>query len=203
MPPATELFSSFDDAWRWFASGGALVPIDEQRARFTAGRAQLLAFQAPIADAAVIALAQQVHDALAGIDALLPLPDDLLHCSLRAAGFQVIAKQRPDDVLRQDVGRIAERAASAIRPCAPVDVTVGPVNVFPDALILEMHDGGALAGLRRALAAATSHDAFVGDDAHYLPHISLAFFEDAGPADALRDRLLALRALPPVPTTIA
>ena len=142
-------------------------------------------------------------DALADIDDLLPLPDDLLHCSLRAAGFQVIAKQRPDDVLRQDVATIAERAAAVMKRCAPIDVRVGPVNVFPDALILEVHDGGALAEIRRALAAATTHDAFVDADAHYLPHISLAFFEHASCAEALRERLPALRALPPATCTIA
>ncbi len=202
-PARPEFFSSFDDAWRAFASGAPLVPIEEQRARMTAGRAQLLAFQAPITGPAVLAFAQSTLDALADIDGLLPLPDDLLHCSLRAAGFQVIAKQRPDDVLRQDVAKIAERAAAVVKRCPPAVVRVGPVNIFPDALILEVHDGGALAEIRRALGAATTHDAFVDAGAHYLPHVTLAFFEHASCVEALRERLPALRALPPVAATLA
>ncbi len=197
------LFTSFGDAWRWFADGGALVPIDEQRARFTAGRAQLLSFQAPMTGPGVLALAGEVLDALDGVDGLLPLADDLLHCSIRGVGFQVIVKRRPDDVPRQEVPRIAERAAAVVRRARPVDVEVGPVNVFPDALILEVHHGGALAELRRALAEPAAQDAFGINGAQYLAHVSLASFADTSCAEALRARLPALRALPAVRTTIA
>ncbi len=197
------LFTSFDAAWRWFATGGDLVPVEEQRARLAAGRAQLLAFQAPMTDPAVVTLAADVLDALGGVDGLLPLPDELLHCSLRGAGFQVIAKRRPDDVLRADVPRIAERAGAALRGTAPAEVEVGPVNVFPDALVLEVHHGGALADLRRALAASVAPDPLAADDAHYLAHVSLAFFADASCAEPLRARLPALRSLPRVRTTVA
>lgn len=197
------LFTSFEDAWRWFATGGALVPVEEQRARLAAGRAQLLAFQAPMTDPAVLALAAEVIDALDGVDGLLPLPGELLHCSLRGAGFQVIAKRRPDDVLRQEVPRIAERAGAALRGTAPAEVEVGPVNVFPDALVLEVQPGGALADVRRALATSAGPDPLAAADDSYLPHVSLAFFADASCGEPLRARLPALRSLPRVRTTVA
>ena len=196
------IFTSFEDAWRWFADGGELTPIEEQRARLTQGRAQLLSFQAPMDSAPAIELAHRVLDELADIDALLPLPDEALHCSIRGAGFQVIAKRRPDDVLRQEVGGIADRAAAALRGFAPMEAEVGPVAVFPDALMLEVHDGGALGRLRAALATAAAADAFELADEQYLPHVSLAFFADASCGSALRERLPALRALPAVRTTV-
>ena len=194
------LFSSFPDAWRWFADGGQLVPIDEQRDSFAAGRAQFLSFQAPAIDGRVVDLARTVRHELRDIDGLLPLDDDLLHCTVRPAGFQVLAKRRPDDVLREDVARIGERAAGELALHAAVDVTVGPVAVFPDALILEFHDGGALAAMRSALADVTRAEKPQGwpGAAEFLPHISLAFFDDVSCAAPLRERLPALRELQPV-----
>jgi hypothetical protein len=193
---------SFDEAWRGYTAGGALVPLEEQRAHLSQGRAQLLAFHAPMDVGPVQALAAQVIDALADVEGLLPLPDDLLHCSIRAAGFQVIRKQRPDDVQREDIGPIVSRAQEALRRFAPVAVDVGPVNVFPDALVLEVRHDGALAAVRDALGPVVGADAFGIDDTQYLAHVSIAFFADARCGDALRERLPALRELPPVAVAV-
>ncbi len=197
------LFPSFDEAWQWFADGGTLVPVEEQRAHLGGGRAQLLAFQAPMAEPPVQSLADDVLDALDGIDGLLPLPDDLLHCTVRTAGFQVIRKQRPDDLLREDIGLIVGSAYAALEPFAPVTLEAGPVNVFPDALVLEVHDGGALAAIRRAITPIVASDAFGLDESQYLPHVSIAFFAHDGCADALRSRLPALRELTPARVTVS
>ena len=196
------LFGSFDEAWRWFTDGGALEPVEEQRAHLGGGRAQLLAFQAPMDAAPVQELAADVLDALAGIDGVLPLPDDLLHCTIRSAGFQVIHKRRPDDLLREDIGRIVAAAHRALEPFGPVTVEAGPVNIFPDALVLEVRDGGALGAVRRALTPLVAPDAFGLDETQYLPHVSIAFFAHAGCADELRARLPALRDLAPATVTV-
>lgn len=199
------LFSSFGDAWRWFADGGDLVGIDEQRDSFAAGRAQFLSFQAPAIDGRIVDLARTVRHELRDIDGLLPLDDDLLHCTIRPAGFQVLAKRRPDDVLREEVARIGERGTAALAGQPPVDVTIGPVNIFPDALILEVHDRGKLGVMRSALADVTPAQKPTGwpGAPEYLPHISLAFFADTSCATALRERLPAVRELQPVASRIA
>jgi 2'-5' RNA ligase len=201
MPPR---FTAFDDAWRWFADGGQLVPLAEQRAHLLGGRAQFLVFHARMTDRRVIAAAQEALDALSNIDELVPMDPDQLHISIRAVGFQVIEKRRDDEVLRQDVGAISERAAKIIKRSRPAAVEAGPVNVFPDALILQVHDAsGALAALRRDLAAAFERDAFGLDDAQYLPHVTIAWFASPDAGDALRERLPALRdELAPVETLV-
>jgi 2'-5' RNA ligase len=201
LPPP--VFTSFDDAWRWFVDGGALVPIEEQRARFTEGRAQFLSFQARVTDPQAVDFARDVQDALEEIEGVTPFADDLLHISILGVGFQVIEARRPNDVLRQDVPSIAERAAKALRGAKPVGVELGPVNVFPDALILEVHDGGGLKEIRRALEAVTRADAFGFEEATYLPHTTIATFTDASPADALREALPPLRDHPSVAMRIA
>ena len=49
---------------------------------------------------------------LADIESISLIPPELLHISVRGIGFQVIAKSQPNDVLRQEVGAIAEHAAT-------------------------------------------------------------------------------------------
>jgi 2'-5' RNA ligase len=193
-------FTSFDEAWRWFTSGGDLVPIEEQRERFVAGRAQFVTFQAPLADLPVAAEIEALQDDLADVAGLDLMPRDALHISIRGVGFQVIAKTRPDDVTREDVPRAGERAAAPIVATAPIDLTLGPVNVFPDALILEVHDGGRFAELRARLDAIERGDTFALQHATYLPHVSIGWFRDVACADELRARLPAMRdrVLPPV-----
>ena len=200
MPP---VFTSFDEAWQWFAGGGELVLLEEQRARFTEGRAQFISFQARMTDPAAVDLARDVQDALESIDGVTPMPEELLHISVLGVGFQVIEARRPNDVLRQDVPSIAERGAKALRGVKPVDVQIGPVNVFPDALILEVNGGGGLKEIRRALEEATRADAFGFEESTFLPHATIATFADASAADALREALAPLRERPPVPVRIA
>ena len=199
MPP---IFTSYEEAWRWFAGGGELVPLEEQRARFTEGRAQFIAFQARVTDPAAVDLALDVQDALESIDGVVPMAEDLLHTSVLGVGFQVIEARRPNDVLRQDVPSIAERGAKALRGVKPVEVQIGPVNAFPDALILEVHDDGGLREMRRGLEAATRPDAFGFEESTFLPHMTIATFGDASVADALREALPALRERAAVPVRI-
>ena len=129
------------------------------RDRLTAGRAQFLSFQVPIGETPIADEVEELQAALADIDGLAMFEREMLHISLRGVGFQVIAKKRPDDVSREDVGRVTKQAAGQIRGSKPFEMRAGPLNVFPDALILEVRDGGELAALRARLAP-TVDDAF-------------------------------------------
>ena len=195
-----ERFRSFDDAWRWFEAGGAIVDAATSRDDLTAGRAQLIAFIIPVDDQAIIDLAHDVQDALAGLDGIEPQPDELLHITLRLVGFQVIAKRNADEVLPREVDAIAAAVAAALRGVAPFDARVGPPGAFPDALVLEVHDDGALASLRSRVEGAAS---LPGDPSPYLPHITIGAFRDASAAEALRARLGELRrAASPLPMRV-
>ncbi|MDP9237886.1 MAG: 2'-5' RNA ligase family protein [Chloroflexota bacterium] len=196
------LFQSFDDALRWFLEGGAVEPLAERRERFTAGRAQFLSFQAPVSETAIADAVLDAQDQIADFDGVELMPLDLLHISIRGAGFQVIARTRPDDVLREEVPVIAARAGKIISNTPPIEIMAGPVNVFPDAVILEVHDGGALGELRAKLDVLEREDALGYEATEYLPHITIATFRDASPAAVLRARLPLLRELPPLRATL-
>lgn len=202
MPP---LFTSFDEAWRWFVDGGELTPMGRWRERFTGGRAQLLSFQVPLADATVADAIGDLQDELAASTAaehLIFFEREMLHISIRAAGFQVIAKKHPGDILPKEAARIANDARTALRGVRPIDATIGSVNVFPDALVLEVRDGGALSAVRDALAPVVD-DAFGLSAAQYLPHTTIAMFRSPEAAAPLRAILPALRDAAPEPLQIA
>jgi 2'-5' RNA ligase len=189
-------FTTFDEAWRWFTSGGALTSMDAWRERLTAGRAQFLSFQARIDGTPIADEVEELQDELGDIPGMAMFEREMLHISVRGVGFQVIAKKRPDDVTREDVGRATTHASSQLRGAKAIAIEVGPLNVFHDALILEVHDAGELAAIRRSLAEATD-DAFGIADDQFLPHITIAMFEDpAAAAPALRERLPRLRERP-------
>jgi 2'-5' RNA ligase len=195
-----ERFRSFDEAWRWFDGGGALVSAADSVEELTRGRAQLLAFIVPVDDAAVVGAAHALQDALADLDAVAPQPDELLHVTLRLVGFQVIAKRNPDELLPGEVDAIAADAARAFRDVRPAEVSVGAPNVFPDSLILEVGDAGALAAMRARVEEAVLRPP---DEAPYLPHITVGAFRDPAVAAALHPRLAALRRpAPPLPMRV-
>ena len=195
-------FTTFDEAWHWFTSGGALTSMEIWRERLTAGRAQLLSFQAPIGGTPIADAVEDLQDELSDIAGLAMFEREMLHISVRGVGFQVITKKRPDDVTREDVGRITKRASGQLRGVRAIETNVGPLNVFRDALILEVHDGGALGAVRQSLVDAPADTFGIADD-QYLPHITIAMFEDpAAAAPALRARLPALRERPSIAAKI-
>lgn len=198
----TVRFRSFDEAWAWFAAGGEVQPPGAWLEGFTRGRAQFLAFIAPVPPP-VAAHAADLLDALDHGGLMAPSLAGHLHITLRGAGFQVIEKTRPDEVLRQDVGRIGEAAARALRVVAPLELLAGPVNVFPDALVLEVHPREPLAALRACLAPSQPDDhALALTEDTYLPHVTIATFASREAGDALRERIAAVRYRPPALFTL-
>ncbi len=178
------------------------MPIAERIEGFTAGRAQLLSFRVPVTEPDVLDAIADVQDALADIDGVLAEPPERLHISIYVPGFQVIETRHPDEVLRQDVGRIAERAAKIIKATPAIEAQIGPVAVFPDALMLEVHDGGMLAALYAKLAHAHHGPGAALRVDDFLPHVTVATFADASVGDVLRERLPALRETPPVAMSV-
>ncbi|HLB23000.1 MAG TPA: 2'-5' RNA ligase family protein [Dehalococcoidia bacterium] len=196
------IFSSFDEAWAWFTGGGRLVTLEAQRERLLRGRAQLLVFEAPLGELPVADEIAELQDELADIDGLDLMPEHLLHVSIRALGFQVIAKSQPGDVLPADVARASEMAARALRGTAPMELRLGPVNVFPDALVLQVEPIAALRDLLVRLEAVGEPDAFPYPVERYLPHCTIAMFRTPGVGTSLRERLPALRGRAPYRATV-
>jgi 2'-5' RNA ligase len=188
------IFATFEEAWSAFLERGHIVPIEHQRERFLRGRAQFLSLQVPIAEMDAAGEIEATCDELEDIDGLILIPRDLLHISVRGVGFQVIATAHPGDILREEVGPIGQRVAKALRGVKPLAIEIGPVNVFPDALILEVRPIDEMRELlRRVDEAIGGRDAFPYTLERYLPHVTIASFRDESVVAALRGRLPPMR----------
>jgi 2'-5' RNA ligase len=171
---------------------------------FTRGRAQYLAFLIRIEDAPAqqhIATMQQHIDGIPGIELY---PEDYWHMTVKGAGFQVIKRSLPDDVLRQDVQRIAAEARRLLFGQRAFEARLGAIAGFPEVVFVEVHDGGRIRELNTRLAEGL-RDAprYPIDGGVLLPHVSITRFtsndglarlkstiaahrEDSGPALQIR-----------------
>ena len=197
-----DLASSFDDAWaRFQASDSLQLAGDTSWWDWTRGRAQFLAFLVrPAGDAARAHLAGVV-ERLAGIPGVEPYPDWYWHITVKGAGFQVIKRTHEDDVLRQDVPRIAGKARALFAREATFEAQLGLANAFASVVFVEVWDGGRMRELNgRLLAEVPEIARYPIDGEGYLPHISIARFTSSEGLAELKSTLEALRTEGPGPS---
>ncbi len=148
----------------------------------------------PAGDAARAHLARVV-ERLAGIPGVEPYPDWYWHITVKGAGFQVIKRTHDDDVLRQDVPRIAGKARALFAREATFEAQLGLANAFASVVFVEVWDGGRMRELNARLLAEVPEIArYPIDGEGYLPHISIARFTSSEGLAELKSALEALRA---------
>ncbi len=188
----------FAAAWERFQQLDALRTFDDTlEAEWTRGRAIYLAFLIKLEDAAAreyVSRAQQRIEGIAGVELY---PDDYWHMTVKGVGFQVIKKTMPDDILRQDVPRIANAARKLFDRQPAFDAQVGPANGFPEVVFLEVRDGGRIRELNARICDAMPElprGAF--DGGQFLPHVSIARFTSHEGLPQLKQALASLREEP-------
>jgi len=129
---------------------------------------------------AVRELAAAAQRKLAGLPGLDLVPARWLHLTTYIVGFADEVSDRSVDVMVQD----ASRRLSAV---VPIPVTLGRVFYHPEAVVLAVEPLGALGPVLDAVSAATK---VAGHDGHtdtqpWLPHISVAYSNTAGPAEPI------------------
>ena len=190
-----DLASSFEDAWESFQVRDSLrLAGDALEVEWTRGRAQYLAVLARIEDAAVRAYLARIAERLTGIAGVEPFPEWYWHITVAGVGFQVVKRTCEDDVLRQDVSRIAGKARAFFSREEAFEAQLGPVNAFADVVFVEAADGGRFrrlhAGLYEELPEIPRSPV---DGAAFLPHVSIARFASQDGLDGLKRALAETR----------
>lgn len=186
------VFTSFEEAWRWFDAGGDIVVADDAWADAWAhGRAQYLTFVARVDDARAVAAAERAQERLASVAGVAPFSREYLHVTLAEVGFQVVKPLRPDELTRERAVELGALAAPLFQRTPPVTFALGPANVLNEAIVLELRDDGAWAALRGAITETLGLQAPPA-----LPHLTVARCVEPPDIDALRSALRALRAKP-------
>lgn len=158
------------------------------------GRAQSLGFSTRIEDVAALEYVVRVVERIADVPGVDVFPDWYWHITIKGAGFQVIKRSHDDDVLREDVPKLASRAKAIFDATTAFDVQLGPANAFPEVVILEVHDGDAVRALNtRLLEEIDGIGRYPFDGARFLPHVSIARFTSGDGLFELKERLAELR----------
>ncbi|MEX1253574.1 MAG: 2'-5' RNA ligase family protein [Dehalococcoidia bacterium] len=196
----SDLASSFEDAWTRFQARASLRLVgDTLEWEWSRGRAQFLAFLVRIEDAAVRDHLSRIAARLATVAGVEPYPDWYWHITVKGIGFQVIKRTQPDDVLRQDVPRIASEARALLTRHEAFEAQVGLANAFAEVVFVEVLDRGRCGALNVAVREAADVPRLPVDDAPFLPHVSIARFTSSEGLTQLKETLASLRAEGPGP----
>jgi 2'-5' RNA ligase len=194
--------ASFDDAWASFQQRDSLrLAGDTLEWAWTRGRAQYLTFLVRVEDATAREHIARAQERIAGIPGVEPYPDWYWHITVKGAGFQVIKRTHDDDVLRQDVPRIAAKARATLTREPAFDAQLGLANGFAEVVFLEAWDGGRTRQLNQRLCDALPElPRYPIDGGVLLPHVSIARFTSNEGLAPLKQALADLRSDGPGPS---
>jgi 2'-5' RNA ligase len=200
-----EFAASYEQAWESFQARDALRLVgDTLEWEFTRGRAQFLAFLVRIEERAAREYLSRITERLAAIPGVEPYPDWYWHATVKGAGFQVIARTKDDDVLREDVPRIAGKARALLANETAFEAQLGLPNAFAEVVFVEVDDGGRLRELNaRLLEALPELARYPFDGDLFLPHVSVARFRSNDGLAELKAALAELRRQAPGPSFTA
>jgi 2'-5' RNA ligase len=161
---------------------------------FTRGRAQYLAFLIRVEDAAAQEYIASMQERLAGIPGIELYPDDYWHMSVKGGGFQVIKRSLSDDILREDVPRIASDARRVLSGQRAFEARLGATAGFPEVVFIEVHDGGRIRELNTLLSEGLPQvPRYPIDAGVFLPHVSIARFTSNDGLAQLKEAIAARR----------
>jgi 2'-5' RNA ligase len=99
-------------------------------------------------------------------------PDYFMHITLILLGFLVDEPEKDNEVSRERLREIEERARAALLDFPAFTVGLANLNAFPGAAFIEAHDGGMLDELRSTLSVGCGLKKPSGP-----PHLTLAYFQ--------------------------
>ena len=197
-----DTITSFDDAWSRFQALDSLQIVgDSSEWEWTRGRAQSLTFLMRVADTAAREHLARVIERIAGIPGVEPFPDWFWHVTIKLAGFQVIRRVHEDDVLRQEVPRIAGKARALLSREEAFRAQLGLASGFASVVFLEVWDEGRMRQLNvRLMEDVPDLARYPIDGAGFLAHVSIARFRSNDGIDELKAALAELRSEGPGPS---
>src|SRR5829696_3140234 len=114
-------------------------------------------------------------------------PDYFMHVTLILLGFLVEESEEDNEVSRERLREIEERARAALSDFPTFTVGLANLNAFPGAAFIEAHDGGMLDELRAALSVSCGLKKPSGP-----PHLTLAYFQAPDGTEAPEELVSAI-----------
>jgi len=143
---------------------------------WTKGRRQYLTFHVRIKDEELIEKIVEVQSRLSTISCVAQFPKDYFHISVSGLGFLAKSEEYEDDILIENLQRIINQAKEVLQPFSRFDVFLSRLNIFPDVVFVEVHDGGRIEQIFRRLQAIPEVRKRKFGYPNFLPHISIMRF---------------------------
>jgi 2'-5' RNA ligase len=144
---------------------------------WTKGRNQYLTFHVRIRDEELIEKIVEIQSKLTTISCVAPFPKDYFHISVAGLGFLAKSEENEDDILIGNLQRIINQVKEALQPFSKFDVFLSNLNIFPDVVFVEVHDGGKIEEIFRRLQAIPEIRRRKFEYPSFLPHISIMHFQ--------------------------
>lgn len=197
--PTAEHTGYIAEDWRRYAQLGQLVNHWD-RPGWTPGR-HSYHWLIGLDDGALRELAAHCQAQLADLSQLDPVPLSSLHITLQRAGFA-------DEISRNNALAIAEAARELCRSLSPFVLRVGPLAGSAGAVRFSAGPHEAVRQVRDSVRTAIVQVHGPGDltserPTPFLPHVSIAYCHERGPAQPLVGRVARLRALGAVMVSVS
>jgi 2'-5' RNA ligase len=169
--------------WQAYRSAGNVEDgrHDTEDWRGRAGAFALAAIRVPAAE--LQPELDRVRHALQPFPFIRLHPDEFLHITIQELGFVCDRPSKPDEISHNRLEEFIDAAASVTSTRPSIEIGLGGINSFQDAIFLEVSDGGALSPLQSRLfdlAAIPRAARFA-----YLPHCTIAHYTAQAPSTHL------------------
>ena len=144
---------------------------------WTKGRSQYLTFHVRIRDEELIENIVEIQSRLSANACVAPFPQDYFHISVAGLGFLAKSEEYEDDILIENLQRIVNQAKEVLQTFSKFDVVFSKLNIFPDVVFVEVHDGGKIEKIFRGLQAIPEIRKRKFDYPSFLPHVSIMHFQ--------------------------
>ena len=144
---------------------------------WTKGRNQYLTFHVRIRDVGLIKKIVEIQSWLSTISCVTRFPKDYFHISVMGLGFLAKSEEYEDDILVENLQRIINQAKEVLQQFSKFDVFLSKLNIFPDVVFVEVHDGNKIEEIHRRLQAIPEIRKRKFDYPSFLPHISIMHFQ--------------------------
>jgi 2'-5' RNA ligase len=145
---------------------------------WTKGRNQYLTFHIRIRDVGLIEKIVEIQSRLSTFSCVAAFPKDYFHVSVAGLGFLAKSEEYEDDILIENLQRIINQAKEVLQPFSKFNLLLSRVNIFPDVVFAEVHDGGRIEGIFRKLQAIPEIGEREFVYPSFLPHISIMHFQN-------------------------
>jgi 2'-5' RNA ligase len=194
--------AEYEASWtRFHALSGLIHTFEDINSPWARGRQRYGAFLMRADDTALRDYLRPLSERLHSIPGVIPYPQEYWHMTIKTVGFIVDEVANDDEVAEAALPGIIEAAEAAFERHPAFELQLGPINAFPDVVIAEVWDGGAIRRLNTALLESVPgllRQPFDGQ--HFLPHVSLARYAGNEGLEELKTALTELRGLGPGPT---